>query len=177
MKSRSRRFNIYLLGLMLTAVAGCKTPEESRIENTKAVLRFYVEATPDGLDRYQKVDIAGVQFNATKSHVLDESSLSRVAVVSTRDRGYALQVDFDDHGKLVLDAITSEARGKHLIIFTQFGVKKTVQDRWLAAPLITRRISNGQIVFSPNATREEADEIALGLNNVIAKRVNKPWWW
>jgi hypothetical protein len=177
MKSRSGRFNIYLLAAALTALAGCKTPEESRIANMQAVLRFYVEASPDGSDRYQKVDISGIQFNATKSHVLDESSLSRATVISTRDHGYALQVNFDDHGKLVLDAITAEARGKHLVIFTQFGVKKTVQDRWLAAPLITRRISNGQLIFTPNATREEADDIALGLSNVIAKRVNKAWWW
>jgi hypothetical protein len=38
--------------------------------------------------------------------------------------------------------------------------------------MIARRLTDGVLVFTPNATREEADEIALGLNNV-AKKVKK----
>ena len=41
--------------------------------------------------------------------------------------------------------------------------------RWLAAPVISHRISDGVLVFTPDATREEAEEIALGLNNVSKK--------
>jgi hypothetical protein len=41
--------------------------------------------------------------------------------------------------------------------------------RWLAAPVISHRIGDGVLVFTPDATREEAEEIALGLNNVAKK--------
>jgi hypothetical protein len=176
MKSRFRWFNIYLLATGLAGVSGCKTPEESRHDDMGAVLRLYLEASPDSTDHYQKVEISGVQLFATKSHVLDEASVAHAAVVSTRDGGYAFQVDFDDHGKLVLDSVTAEGRGRHLLLYTQFGVKKTLQDRWLAAPLITRRVSTGQLLFTPNATRDEANDIALGLNNLAQKRNNKAWW-
>jgi preprotein translocase subunit SecD len=176
MKSRSGRFNIYLLAIGLAWFAGCKTPEEKRHDNMRAVLRFYLEATPDSASQHQTVEISGVELHAQKSHVVDEASVSRAALVSTRGGGYALEIEFDDHGKLVLDSLTASSKGRHLLIFSQFGLGKTVQDRWLAAPLITQRLSAGKIIFTPNATREEASDIALGLNNVAAERESKAWW-
>jgi hypothetical protein len=58
--------------------------------------------------------------------------------------------------------------GRRLVIFSEFG-KKLSQNRWLAAPLIQRRIENGLLVFTPDATRAEAEEIAAGLNRVAEK--------
>ena len=55
-----------------------------------------------------------------------------------------------------------------IAIFSQFG-EEMKDYRWLAAPVINRRISDGVLVFTPDATREEAEEIALGLNNVAKK--------
>jgi hypothetical protein len=44
--------------------------------------------------------------------------------------------------------------------------------RWIAAPLLSGRISTGLFAFTPDTTREEADRIARGLNNV-AEQVRK----
>ena len=58
------------------------------------------------------------------------------------------------------------------MIFSEFG-----QARWLAAPMINKRISDGNYVFTPDATREEAERIVRGVNNVIksiAKESNLP---
>ena len=41
--------------------------------------------------------------------------------------------------------------------------------RWLAAPLVQTHITDGLLVFTPDATREEADQIAAGLNTVAKK--------
>jgi hypothetical protein len=177
MKSRSGRFNIYLLAFGLALAAGCKTPEQKRHDDTTAILRFYLETTPDTLSQNQAVEISGIPFHIPKSHILDEASVDRAALVATRDPGgYAIEIDLDDHGKLVLDSVTASGKGRHLLLFTQFGVGKVLVDRWLAAPLITQRVSAGHLIFTPNATREEAVEIVLGLNNLAAKRHNKPWW-
>ncbi len=47
---------------------------------------------------------------------------------------------------------------------------KTLADsRWLAAPVISRRISNGVLVFTADCERDEADQLVLGLNNGAAK--------
>ncbi|MGA9450667.1 MAG: hypothetical protein WBW41_04895 [Verrucomicrobiia bacterium] len=47
--------------------------------------------------------------------------------------------------------------------------KKVADSRWLAAPLITRRIANGVLAFTPDCSRAEADQLVLGLNQVAAK--------
>ena len=47
---------------------------------------------------------------------------------------------------------------------SQFG-----EMRWLAAPMITRQIQDGIFVFTPDASREEAERIVRGVNNVVAK--------
>jgi hypothetical protein len=38
--------------------------------------------------------------------------------------------------------------------------------------LITKRIANGQLAFTPDITRAQADRFVLGLNNV-AKKLKK----
>ena len=62
-------------------------------------------------------------------------------------------------------------RGKHLVIFSYFD-----QGRWLAAPLITGKNSTGLLTFTPDATREEAERIVRGLNNVAKKLEQKESW-
>ncbi len=170
MKSRWTRFNLYLLTATLLGLTACQSPEERERADTLATLRLYLEATPDGTAHYQMLELAGVPVCASKSAFLAESSVKQASVIATRDGGYALDIEFDHHGLLVLDSITASNRGKRIILFTQFGPKKSGQQRWLAAPKITSRISKGRLVFTPNATRAEAEQIALGLNNAVAKR-------
>jgi len=169
MKSRWSRFNLYLLALSLVALAGCQSAEERKRDKTTATLRLFLEATPDGTTRYQMLELAGVPVCASTSQFLAENSVKRAEVINTRDGGFALDIQFDRHGLLVLDAVTAANRGRRIIVFSQFGRKDSGQERWLAAPKIPGRMSSGRLVFTPNATRAEADEIALGLNNVVKK--------
>ena len=41
--------------------------------------------------------------------------------------------------------------------------------RWLAAPVFTKRITDGVLVFTPDCTREEADRIVKGLKLAIKR--------
>jgi len=173
MKSHWSWFNLYLLALVLAALAGCKSAEERKRDKTTATLRLYLEATPDGTAHYQMLEIAGVSVCASTTHFLAENSLKRAAVVTTRDGGFALDVEFDRHGLLVLDSITAAHRGQRIIVLSQFGQKKSGQQRWLAAPRISGRVSSGRLLFTPNASREEAEEIVLGLNNLVKKADKK----
>ena len=65
--------------------------------------------------------------------------------------------------------------GKRFAIFCKFG-EHLKNERWLAAPVISRRIADGVLIFTPDATREEADEIVLGLNNVGREVEKKTKW-
>jgi hypothetical protein len=69
---------------------------------------------------------------------------------------------------LMLEQYSAANPGRHFVIFGQWG-DKLVNGRWLAAPLITHRISNGVLAFTPDITRAEADQLVLGLNNAAAK--------
>jgi hypothetical protein len=45
----------------------------------------------------------------------------------------------------------------------------------MAAPEIIAKNSSGRLVFTPDATREEADRMVRGLNNV-AKKIEQQQW-
>lgn len=169
MMSRFPRFNAYLLlaGVILTT--GCKTAEERDRDATVATLRLHLEVNPDETGQNETVEISGVSIRVNKSPFLDEGSLEQAAVVDTRDGGFAIQLQYNRHGTLVLDNVTTEYRGRHYVVFAQFGVHRVDHARWLAAPLIGRRIANGYLIFTPNVSRDEAGQLALGLSNVIRK--------
>jgi hypothetical protein len=80
---------------------------------------------------------------------------------------FQIMVQFDRRGTWLLEQYTTAHRGRRIGIFSQFG-----DARWLAAPMMNKRISDGVLVFTPDASREEADRIVLGLNNV-AKEAQK----
>ena len=62
---------------------------------------------------------------------------------------------------MLLEQYTTGSKGKHLAISAEFG-----QMRWIAAPVITQRIGDGLLVFTPDTSREEAARIVSGLNRV-----------
>jgi len=84
--------------------------------------------------------------------------------VVTNLESWELEIEFDHGGALLLDSVSVAQRGKHIAIFSDFD-----QSRWLAAPILDHRITNGILHFTPDASRAEAERIVRGLNNVAAK--------
>ena len=174
MKFRWAGFNIYLataLGLLL--LCGCKSAKT----NSKglATLRVHAEMLGDAAGRTTKVQVFRAQpFFVTieKTPFLTEAFVKHASVADTMG-GFALQVQFERQGTWLLEQYSSALRGKHIVIFSQFvppGEKKQNPDgRWLAAPLVSTRITDGLLVFTPDATRAEAEQIANGLNAVAKK--------
>ena len=169
MMTGAGRFNTYLFLLALALLVGCKTTEERRHDKAITAFRLHLEASHGGTDSTAVIEIAGAQLYVSNSPFLDETSVTNAAVVDTRDGGFAIQVRFDRHGTLVLDTVTTGNRGRHLAIFTQFGPGKLEQKRWLGAPYIGSSIAGGVLIFTPNSTRAEAEQMVQGLNNVAKK--------
>lgn len=166
-----QRFNLYLLvALVAAALCGCKSTPEDKTKKLLATLRLHIEASPDGSQANEPVPIYRehpYMVNVVKEPFMTEGSVSEARVFDAVG-GFALRIQFDHSGTSLLDQYTSLYRGKRIAIFSQFGEK--IKDyRWLAAPVISRRISDGALVFTPDTTREEAEEIAIGLNNVSKK--------
>jgi len=171
MKIRFPRFNFYLLLVVLALANGCKTAQQRNQDKLASTFRLYLESNPDGTDSTALIQIAGVELHVKNAPFLDEASITNAAVVDTRDGGYAIRVQYDRHGTLVLDSVTNENHGRRLAVFTQYGVGKPEHSRWLAAPYGSP-ITDGVLLFTPLASREESDEIVRGLNNV-AKKAHK----
>ena len=163
------RFNTYLFLLAVMSLAGCKTSEQRARDKVVATLHLHLETTLGTGGSTGVIEIAGAQIAVNNAPFLDESSITNAAVVDTRDGGFAILIQFSRHGMLVLDTVTTENRGRHFAIFTQFGPGKLEQQRWLGAPFIGSSLTGGVLIFTPNSTREEAEQVVQGLNNVAKK--------
>jgi hypothetical protein len=171
MKVWTRRFNIYLtLTAALVLLCSCKT---DRQKGPVSAVRIHIEVNPDSAGTSQTVSI--VRSDPVLVTIAQEPILTEANVVAARvfdaHGGFAIEVRFDETATWILEQYSAANPGLHLAIFGQWG-DKLANGRWLAAPFITRRISDGVLLFTPDCSREEADQFVLGLNNV-AKKIQK----
>ena len=166
------RFNI-ILALFLLITAGCKTTEEKKKAKEASFLRFHVETNVDGTQHNAQVAVYRANpmlLGVERDAALDEGFMDKVEMVTVDEFGsHAIKITFNEQGTKRLDYLTSSFKGRRLVIHG-----KWTESRWLAAPLITKRITNGVFIFTPDASREETERIVSGLNNVIAK-LKKPY--
>ncbi len=148
MMTGAGRFNTYLFLLAVALSVGCRTTEERRRDKAISTFRLHLETSRGDTGSNAIIEIAGAQLYVNNAPFLDETSVTNAAVVDTRDGGFAIQVRYDRHGTLVLDAMTTENRGRHLAIFTQFGPGKLEHKRWLGAPSIGSSITGGVLIFT-----------------------------
>ena len=174
----SKVFNTYLLVLLLLSlVAGCQSPEK-KAKSRLAALNVHLESR-DFADREERVSISRdhpFTITVQKSAFLTHNDVANAKVVEVVG-GFAISLQFTHAAASLLNQYSSNYPGKHLAIFCEFPspTRKDINEgRWLAAPRINRRISDGILVFTPDASREEADQIVLGLNNVAKKLNNVP---
>jgi hypothetical protein len=174
MKIRLRPFNIYLWWLLLVVSLACQAADEpkrkadeKKHKNEASTLRLYLEASTGSDERVKEVPIFRanpVMIRVEKDPLqIDEGNVVQGMVLDI-EGGFVIKVQLDKRGTWVLENITASNVGKRLAIFSQCG-----EARWLAAPLISRRISDGVITFTPDADRAESERFVRGLNNVAAK--------
>jgi len=154
---------------MICFLCACKTTEEKKEAKKETILKIFLE-TGSNINADQ-TDVPVYRQHPVSIHIdtkeiLNNMDVTGASVVDVQG-GYALRLTFDAHGSRVLENITAGNGGKRLVIYASWP-----EVRWLGAPLIKRRIGNGELVFTPDATREECDRIVIGINNV-AKRIAK----
>jgi preprotein translocase subunit SecD len=170
MKSRMTRFNFYLLVAALCVLGSSgapppakeKKPKEKKVKDT-VILAFHLEVNRDGSDKNGPVTInRSYPFvvNVAKDPFLHESHITQAAVVDDPLGGFALKVQFNHKGTWILEQYTTGNKGKRVAILC--GFRK--DNRWLAAPVLQKRIADGAFTFTPDASREEAEHIVRVLN-------------
>jgi len=169
MNKRPGRFNLYLAVAALSlGLGGCQTGDSGKKKEI-STLRLHLEVNPDGTGYSHAVPVFRenpVMVNVEKSPFLTEANVAEATVLHVMG-GYVIQLQFDRRGQWLLDQYSTANKGRRVAIFSQFG--QPARERWLAAPVMAQRITNGTLVFTPDATREEAESLVRGLNNVAAQ--------
>jgi len=170
----ARSFNLYLLltAALLAGVCGCQS-DKKKADKQLSSLRFYVEnrgQLPGSGETVTVIRANPVMVTVNTEPALTEANITSATLLDS-PVGYAVQVQFDEIGTYSLEQYTSAYQGKHFAIFGQWS-DKTADSRWLAAPIISHRIINGQFAFTPDASHEEAKQLVVGLNN-MAKKIAK----
>jgi preprotein translocase subunit SecD len=170
MTAWTRRFNLYLaLAAALALLCGCQT-HWHRQKGPVGALRVHIQVNPDSLGTSQTISVLRsdpVLVTISKNPILTEANIVAAKVVDAPG-GFAIEVQFDENGTWLLEQYSAANPGGYFAIFGQWG-DKLANGRWLAAPLITHRIANGVLAFTPDASRAEADQLVLGLNHGAAK--------
>jgi len=190
MKFCSGWFNINLT-LVLVLFCGCTSARLSKEE--LSTVRLFMEGTSADVAGQGAVQVTrgNIPMTIESEPILTEGDLRAASVVDNPDGTFAIRLNFDDHGSLVLDMMTTAHKGKHIIVFSQFpkpGKHKNVESNppaadgtdgkirtsaWLAAVLIRVRNGTGAFQFTPDATHAEAERIVRGLNNLVAEAKRK----
>ncbi|MEI7732163.1 MAG: hypothetical protein WCO56_21490 [Verrucomicrobiota bacterium] len=171
-------FNIFLLAVLVTA-SGCNLfrSEESKQKNPRtgggkvaSTLRLHYVINPDGTDRCLQVPIGRTPpmvVTVDRTPFLHEGYVAKAELLNTMGT-YEIKVQFDHFGGLTLENVSVSQKGHNIAIYSDFG-----DSRWIAAPLLSHRISDGALIFTPDASRQEAERIVKGLNNVAGITMKK----
>lgn len=166
MKGCAQRFNLFLASVLaLALLGGCQTTGHK--DKDVSELRVHMETGAVGLGVSQTVSVLRADpllVRIANTPILNEADVVAAQVIATPG-GFALQIHFDENGRWILEQYSAANPGRHFVIFGQWG-QNTNDSRWLAAPLITHRIANGVLSFTPDMSRAAADRFVLGLNNV-----------
>ena len=165
MKIRCAVINTILPWVLIALTAGCAATR-NKFKPEETALRLHLEVTPDGTAHNAPVAIfraSPIFVNVEKDPFLNEALIQKAEVVDDLG-GFSIRVHFDQKGAWLLENVTTANKGRRIAIFSQFSAT-----RWLAAPVLMRRITDGILQFTPDATREEADRLVRGLNNVAKK--------
>jgi|SRR5665213_1962376 len=166
----ARRFNLYLLLLLaLTLAGGCALFKKEKSAPLGTV-RIHVESSANLPDKEKTISV--VRSNPVLVTVSPDPFLSEANLLAARllevPGGFAIQLKFNETGGWILEQTLAANPGKHLAIFGQWG-DTPADSRWLAAPFIARRIADGILTFTPDMSREEAQQFVDRLNNSAKK--------
>jgi hypothetical protein len=176
MAGRIPWFNLYLLPVLAVLLAGCASTKDPNDKLT-TLLRVHLEAMPHGAVGTETIALPRSNpmpvkieslYLLTEEHVVQARVLEHLGT-------YSLEIQFNQWAIPLLEHNSSSNQGRRLAIQAQWGPKQEY-GRWLAAPRMNKRIVNGTITFTPDASPEECHQIVTGLNNNARKVKSELTW-
>ncbi len=156
-------FNTYLLaGLLALLAGGCAAPSKDD-KKVQSALRLHLEVNPNPAGQSMRVNVGRsdpLAVNVDQQAFLNELQVEKASVLDALG-GFSIALQFSSDGAILLEQYTGAYNGRRMAIAAEFG-----EFRWIAAPVIRQRLADGQLVFTPDLTREEAERFVRGLNRV-----------
>jgi len=163
--------NIYLFtGVLALLATGCTSPSPSKDgkeakegKRVQSAIRLHLAVNPHPATSSMRVNVGRsdpLPVNVESVAFLTELLVEKASVVDGLG-GFSINLQFNSDGAILLEQYTGAYKGRRMAIAAEFG-----QSRWIAAPVIRQRITDGQFVFTPDLSREEADRFVRGLNRV-----------
>ncbi len=163
------RFNLYLLPLVFCLLlSGCTLWPHKH--EPVAILRIHVESESSAVGSNKSISVLRSQpmmINISTDPILTEADVVSARLLSNPG-GFAVEIKFEDTAGWRLEQYSASNPGKHLAIFAQWSDQPS-DGRWLAAPRIAHRIATSSLVFTPDASHEEAEKLVAGLNLAAKK--------
>ena len=165
------RINFYLFALntlLLATLAlapgpGCAARDPHGNKIKPAQLRLHLESYQDVSERLITVTLgraAPFSFSVEKGPFLKDDQIV-AAALAEGDGLYAIKIKLDHQGETILNQLSSANSGKRIAVWADFG-----EVRWIGSVRIEKRITNGELIFTPDTTREEAEKIVDGVNHL-----------
>jgi len=176
MTGRIRWFNLYLITVLSIFFVGCastKNPEDK----LTTLLRVHLELLPHQVIAKQTIALPRsnpVTLQIESLYLLTEENVVKARVVQQMGT-HSLEIQFDNWAIPLLEHNSSSNQGRRLAIQAQWGPEQEFT-RWLGAPRMNKRIINGTITFTPDASLEECYQIVAGLNNNARKPKSQLEW-
>ena len=161
-----RRFNFYLFSLLVAALAaaglaGCAARDAEGRKRKPVVLRLHLESYQDVAERLTTVEMGRAvpfTFKVERTPFLKEEQI--IGALLVEDMGlYSIRITLDHQGGTILNQVTSGNPGRRIAVYAEFD-----EIRWIGAVLPERRITSGELTFTPDMSKEEAERIVDGVN-------------
>ena len=171
------RFNLFFWLAALPLLGGCASMGHKDEVLSAVRIHMAVPADTAGSQNTMEQTVSvlradPVLITIDKQPILTEENLVAAKLIDTPDAP-AIELRFDENGTWILEQYSAGNPGGHFVIFGQWG-KDGKNARWLAAPLITQRINNGILSFTPDMSHDEATNFVLGLQNVAKQFQSNP---
>lgn len=139
-----------------------------------ALLRVHVESETSAAGSTRTISVLRSQpvaVNIATDPIFTEADVLAARLLDAPG-GFSVEVKVEDAASWRLEQCTAINPGKHLAIFAQWG-EQPADGRWLAAPLIVRRLAGGALVFTADASRAEMEPWVKALNEAARKRAEQ----
>ena len=117
-----------------------------------STFRVHAEASPNDSPTFStqmRSQLSGKAVTIGKAPVISERDVTGLQVYRASDGSYGALFQLNDHGRLALDSLSIERRGRFLFVF--------VNGRPITELQIDRRVSDGKIYIASGLTTNEIE--------------------